>query len=708
MRQRITRGALRRVGVVIGGLTSLLVGTAVLATNANAAAGCTVTYDVPSQWSGGFQANVNITNLGDPVNGWRLAWTFAAGQSVTQVWNATTTSSGAQVTATNVSYNAAIPTNGSASFGFLGSWTGSNPKPTSFSLNGVPCTGRVATSTPPTSRPATSAPPSSAPPSTRPPSSQPPTSAPPVNAMAAVAAMQPGWNVGNTLDAIPDETSWGNPAITKEMFDAVRAQGFNSVRIPVTWSNHQGPAPSYTIDPAYLGRVRQVVDWALADGLYVLLNVHHDSWQWMSSMPTDHDNVLARFKATWAQIAAALKDEPAKLTFESVNEPQFANVTDEQAAPLLDELNKAFYTTVRTSGGNNATRLLVLPALGSSPDQARMDALTGTLSALNDRNLIATVHYYGFWPFSVNIAGKTTFDADTKNDMVVAFDRMYNTFVSKEIPVILGEYGLLSYDYTRPGVIEAGEVKKFFEELGYQARTKKVTTMLWDAGSFLHRNTLQWRDPDLLAQITSSWTTRSGTASSDLVFLPKSGPITSRTLTLNLNGTTFQGLRQGNTALTPGTDYTVSGDRLTVTASALTRLAGSRAYGVNATVQAVFSQGVPWSVHVLTYDAPVLSSASGTTSGLTIPTQFRGDLLATMEARYADGSNAGTANWTPYQEFSGAFMPDYPANTITLKSDFLNTLTDGARVTLTFHFWSGTLVTYHVTRSGSTVTGTTG
>jgi endoglucanase len=103
----------------------------------------------------------------------------------------------------------------------------------------------------------------------------------------------------------------------------------------------------------------------------------------------------------------------------------------------------------------------------------------------------------------------------------------------------------------------------------------------------------------------------------------------------------------------------------------------------------------------------VLTNAIGTTSALTVPTQFRGDVLATMEAKYADGSAAGTANWTPYQEFSGAFMPDYPAGTITLKSDFLNALRDGAPVTLTFHFWSGTQLTYRVTKSGSSVTGTT-
>jgi aryl-phospho-beta-D-glucosidase BglC (GH1 family) len=121
--------------------------------------------------------------------------------------------------------------------------------------------------------------------------------------MRFVAAMQPGWNLGNSLDAIPDETSWGNPATSKTLIDKIRSSGFHSIRIPVTWSGHQGTAPGYRVNPAYLSRVKQVVDWALADGLYVVLDVHHDSWQWISSMPSNPDGVLTRFNATWSQIA---------------------------------------------------------------------------------------------------------------------------------------------------------------------------------------------------------------------------------------------------------------------------------------------------------------------------------------------------------------------------------------------------------------------
>ncbi|WP_258574693.1 cellulase family glycosylhydrolase [Streptomyces shenzhenensis] len=519
--------------------------------------------------------------------------------------------------------------------------------------------------------------------------------------------MQPSWNVGNTLDAIPDETSWGNPAITKAMFDAVRDKGFRSVRIPVTWSGHQSATAPYTVDATFMNRVKQVVDWALADGLYVVLNVHHDSWQWIANMSTDHDGVLARFNSTWSQISTTFRDEPRTLLFESVNEPQFNNATDTQKAQFLNELNTAFHTIVRSSGGGNTDRLLVLPTLGCTPSQDLMDNLAGTMASLHDSNLVATVHYYGYWPFSVNIAGGTRYDATSQKDMSDAFTRMHDTFVAQGIPVYLGEYGLLNYpDYTHTDSVERGEALKYFEDLGYQARRDGVTTALWDAGSFLNRNTLQWRDPGMMDLIKASWSTRSGTASSDTVYVRKSAPITARTLTLNPNGTSFQGLWQGSTQLASGRDYTVSGNQLTLTADALTRLTGNRAYGVDATLQTRFSRGASWQISVISYDPPVLSDASGTSSSLTIPTQFRGDRLATMEARYADGSNAGPANWTPYQEFNSTFTPDYTGNSITLTSDFLSALTDGAPVTLTFDFWSGATATYHVTKSTGSVTGT--
>ncbi|GIE92245.1 cellulose binding domain-containing protein [Actinoplanes regularis] len=146
-----------RVLVAVAAVATLGTTMAVTAQSASAAAaGCQVSYTISSQWSGGFGANVAVTNLGDPISGWTLRWSFGAGQAVTQAWNATVTQSGAAVTAVNVSYNGTLATGASTSFGFNGSWTGGNPVPTAFTLNGVTCTGTVTPTTSPTATPTTS------------------------------------------------------------------------------------------------------------------------------------------------------------------------------------------------------------------------------------------------------------------------------------------------------------------------------------------------------------------------------------------------------------------------------------------------------------------------------------------------------------------------------------------------------------------------
>jgi hypothetical protein len=138
MRQRRLRRAFVAL-LTAGGLTA----TALTAAGAaQAASGCQVTYKVGSQWGGGFIAEVALTNLGDPLSGWTLRWTFGAGQSVTSAWNATLTQSGSTVSAANASWNAGLATGATTSFGFQGSWNASsNPVPPAFALNGVGCTG---------------------------------------------------------------------------------------------------------------------------------------------------------------------------------------------------------------------------------------------------------------------------------------------------------------------------------------------------------------------------------------------------------------------------------------------------------------------------------------------------------------------------------------------------------------------------------------
>ncbi|WP_238013516.1 cellulose binding domain-containing protein [Dactylosporangium sp. AC04546] len=153
---------MRRTVIAVSAAAAVVAAGVVAVQGAGAAAaGCRVTYTVTNQWQGGFGANVDITNLGDPVDGWALTWTFATGQAVSQAWNATVTASGTAVRAVDAGYNAAIATNGTVSFGFNGSWTTSNPIPVDFALNGVACTGGT---TSPSASASPSVPPSSPPP----------------------------------------------------------------------------------------------------------------------------------------------------------------------------------------------------------------------------------------------------------------------------------------------------------------------------------------------------------------------------------------------------------------------------------------------------------------------------------------------------------------------------------------------------------------
>jgi aryl-phospho-beta-D-glucosidase BglC (GH1 family)/predicted heme/steroid binding protein len=685
--QGVKRRTRRWIALAMTAVATLAAGLAMLApTAAYAAEGCKVDYKIATQWGGGFTGDVKITNLGTAItNGWELAWTFPNGQRITQIWNANHTSSGDQVTAKSLGYNKSIPTNGSQSFGFNGSWSGTNGIPTSFKLNGVVCTGTIGE---PTTEPTTSPPPTGG-----------------GTAMETVAAMEPGWNLGNTLDAVgADETAWGNPRVTQQLIDNVAAQGYNSIRIPITWDNHQSKTAPYAVEDAYMDRVQEVVGYALNADLHVLINIHHDSWIWMADMNTNRAVVEARYEAIWTELATRFRDAPHEVLFESVNEPQFNNVDDATAEALLNDLNVSFHEIVRASGGNNATRVLVLPTLHTSADQDHLDALSSTITALNDPNIAATVHFYGFWPFSVNIAGYTKYNAEVQADIEGYFNRAHAEFVANDIPVIVGEWGLLGFD-AHTGTVEQGEKLKFFEYVGYYAKQKGLTLQLWDNGQHLNRTTFQWRDPELYNMMKASWTSRSGTASSDQVYVAKSGTVSDVSLTLNLNGTTFQALRLGTTNLVQGTDYTISGSTLTIKASRLTSLLGDRNYGVKADLHAVFSQGVPWRISVISYDQPTMSAATGTTAAFAIPTQFKGDQLATMEAKYADGTAAGPQNWTTYKEFARAFSPDYTAGTISLPQAFWNDVNDGQKVTLTFHFWSGKTVTYYVTESGGNVTG---
>ena len=174
-----------RFGAIAASAAAVLTAGLLGAVGAQAAQGCEVDYEVTGQWPGGFTADVEITNLGEPVDGWELDWVWLEGQHVTNMWNAKHTGTPPAAKAENLSYNAKIATGASTSFGFNGYWAGVNTNPTEFRLNGRVCDGSVG-------EPTTA------------PTSDPPTGS--VSAMEQVAAMQPGWNVGNTLDALGGES----------------------------------------------------------------------------------------------------------------------------------------------------------------------------------------------------------------------------------------------------------------------------------------------------------------------------------------------------------------------------------------------------------------------------------------------------------------------------------------------------------------------
>jgi len=517
-----------------------------------------------------------------------------------------------------------------------------------------------------------------------------------------VEAMQPGYNIGNTLDATPNETAWGNPLVTQELIQQIKAQGFKSVRIPVTWDtgNRVGPAPSYTIDPAWLDRVQQIVDWSLAEGLYVMLNMHHDSY-WVRSMPTNHDVVLAKFNAIWTQVAFRFRDHSDKLHFESINEPTFDGVDGPTKIALLNELNVSFFNIVRGSGGGNATRPLVIPAVETNSGQEYLDALRQSITDLNDPNLIATVHDYGFWPFSVNIAGVTKFDGVSHDWTKAGLDRVHDTLVANGIPVVVGEFGLLSFGGFG-GAVERGEALQFFEFITGYCESKGITHQWWDAGAFFNRFTYQWNTPELYTYIIHSVVGRSSTAGSDLIFLREGTPVQDAVINLNLNGNSFVSLYDGATPLTLGADYSLNGSVLTIKANALAPYA-TGALGEKTVLTANFTGGGPaWKFFVRHDSAPALAAASGTKgapSGLTIPTAFNGDLVATMEAKYVAAPTypyPGEADWTSFKEFDRNYTPNYGNNTITLKKEFL-AATSNEPVDLTFHMWSGRKVNYRLT-----------
>ncbi|NTW42153.1 MAG: cellulase family glycosylhydrolase, partial [Cellulomonadaceae bacterium] len=406
---------------------------------------------------------------------------FGAGQSVTQLWSASVTQSGSAVTVRNAAWNGSLATNGTASFGLNGTFAGTNPAPSAFTLNGVVCTGSSAT---PTSSPTTSPSPSPSPTTTPTQSPRPtttptptPTPAPStgpvtVNATQLVADMGKGWNLGNQLEAntngMPDETAWGNPVVTSALLDRVKAAGFTTIRIPVSYLGKIGSAPGYTVDPAWLDRVQEVVDLAYDRGLYVVINMHGDGYKsvsgaWLICDASSQTTIKDKYQKVWQQVASEFSGYGGRLIFESMNENfdgQYGNPT-QPCYSNINAYNQVFVDTVRRTGGNNTSRWLLVPGWNTNIDYTAgsygfvvpSDQYRSTAIPSTERRIMISVHYYDPWDFTGTESGAVTQWGTAATDpakkstwgqqdfMDAQLKKMHDTFAVKGYPVFVGEYG---------------------------------------------------------------------------------------------------------------------------------------------------------------------------------------------------------------------------------------------------------------------------
>ncbi|KMK75227.1 cellulase family glycosylhydrolase [Alkalihalobacillus pseudalcaliphilus] len=521
-----------------------------------------------------------------------------------------------------------------------------------------------------------------------------------------VQDMQPGWNLGNSFDAVgDDETAWGNPFVTKKLIEEIAEQGFKSIRIPITFDQRMELGPDYLIDEDFLSRVTQVVNWSLEEDLFVMINVHHDSWLWLEEgMYNENQQSLERFEAIWLQLGDHFKDYPIELMFESINEPRFYGQEQEKQA-FLDQLNDSFFDIVRNSGALNEVRPLVLPTLDASPDhQNQLEDLYEKIEQLDDPYLIGTVHFYGFWPFSVNVAGYTHFEQDSIQHIHETFDRVEQTLLDRGIPVVLGEYGLLGFD-THTGVVQQGEKLKFFEYMIHYVQEKGIAHMLWDNGQHFNRTNYEWADGELFEMMKASWEGRSATASANYLYVDKDEEILDHEFQLQLNGRILEEIRLDG-ALLNEHDYTIEGETLTIKASIIKEVVKDfNSVGEKGVFTIAFDHGSDWYIKVYAYHTPIIGEAEGNVDDFTIPIEFNGSHLKTMEAVYPDGSPAGPHDWTTFKEFGYAFSPNYEDNELTFPyGRFFNELEDG-ETELTFYFWSGEQLDYTLQKNGEHVIG---
>ncbi len=295
-----------------------------------------------------------------------------------------------------------------------------------------------------------------------------------------VEAMGAGWNLGNQLEAsisgVPYETAWGNPTISENLIKAVKAAGFSTIRIPVSYLSKIGS--DYTIDSSWLNRVQEVVDMCIDNDLYVIINMHGDGYHsvdggWLFCDGSDQTTIRAKYEACWEQIATKFKNYDEHLIFESMNEEFDGTYGTPNTTYYsnINTLNQIFVDTVRQTGGNNAMRWLLIPGWNTNIEYTAgnygfsipSDNYRSSSISSSEKRIMISVHYYDPWGFCGEESTTTTQWGSSATDsskvasygdesyMKTQLYNMYSAFSSKGYPVVIGEYGAIdksAYDST--------------------------------------------------------------------------------------------------------------------------------------------------------------------------------------------------------------------------------------------------------------------
>ncbi|WP_333820818.1 glycoside hydrolase family 5 protein [Ohtaekwangia sp.] len=323
----------------------------------------------------------------------------------------------------------------------------------------------------------------------------------PSNATQLAAKINLGWNLGNSLEAIGGETNWGNPKTTQALIDRVKASGFNAVRIPCSWDQYANQTTAQ-LPAAWLDRVKEVVQYCVNDGLYVILNIHWDGGWLDNNINTQAQaSVNAKQKAFWEQIATKMRDFDEHVLFASANEPP---VNDATQMSILLSYHQTFINAVRSTGGHNTYRVLVVQ--GPSTDIGKTSTLMNTLPSDPTANrMMVEVHYYNPWQFCGLTADAnwgnmfyywgngyhSTTDPSRnatwgeEDNVITDFQKMKAKFVNNGIPVVLGEYGAirrlsLSGDALTLHLASRAYWDKYITQ---QAKANGLLPFYWDEGS---------------------------------------------------------------------------------------------------------------------------------------------------------------------------------------------------------------------------------